>query len=237
MTKRKSKAKTKALTTFQEEILPVLSEQQQNLINGDIPPHAILIRPGRGGKTFKYIAYGYVVDTLNKTFGFDWDFKLLPVFNGSIYALNVEKGGDRPNISVYGELTIRVRDPKDYTRVIATIIKPGPGSQDWGKTIEFGDALKGAKSDGLKVAAHQIGIGLQLYWDDSAELQAYDERQEKLNAPPKTIAELWPRLKAINKSKSSLEAAQLLGCDVKELKDRFKADPAGVWEVLKGDLS
>ncbi len=242
MTKRKSKRNPPIDKTFQEIILPVLSPGQMSVLAGTIPKHAIKTRPGRGDKTFTYAPYGWYVDQLNKAFGFDWDYKLLPVFNGSIYALNVEqyervKKGKKEtvtirNISIYGELTIRVRHPKDFTSVIATITKPGPGSQNWEKTIEFGDALKGAKSDGLKVAAHEFGIGLELYWNDSAELQAYDERQERLNAPPKTIAELWPRLKAINKSKSSLEAAQLLGCDVKELKDRFNADPAGAWEVL-----
>ncbi|GAG20337.1 unnamed protein product, partial [marine sediment metagenome] len=53
---------------------------------------------------------------------------------------------------------------------------------NWESTIEFGDALKGAKSDALKVAAHELGLGLDLYWDDTAELAAWEDAQAQAEA-------------------------------------------------------
>jgi len=168
------------VAAYDKVSLPVINETQYATLYGGTPDYAIRTRPGRGGRTFRYVTHGYVTDRLNKAFGWNWSFQLLPVFNGNIFKLTetTEKGKTVRNLSVYGELTVRVLNPFAKGQFI-DIVKPGPGSQNWEESIEFGDALKGAKSDALKVAAHELGIGLDLYYDDGAELQRYDEEQQR----------------------------------------------------------
>ncbi len=166
---------------FKEIVSPVISQVQFEVLSGKTPSHAIKTRPGRGGKTFRYVPHGFVTDRLNKAFGWDWDHRLLPVFDGNVCKLSEteEKGKHVRNVSVYGELTVRIHNPKNL-EIVATIVKGGPGSQNWEETIEFGDALKGAKSDSLKVCASLLGIGLDLYYDDTAELQKFEDAQKVL---------------------------------------------------------
>ncbi|GAG33716.1 unnamed protein product, partial [marine sediment metagenome] len=134
-------------------ISPVLNEAQLNILLAQTPSYAIKKRPGRGGKAFRYVKYGYVVDQLNKAFGWDWDFKILPIDGDKRYLLTEseerfynktsQKAETKTirNIAVYGEITVRVRANKPPFPIMATITKPGFGSQNWESTIEFGDAL------------------------------------------------------------------------------------------------
>lgn len=167
----------------------VMAKAQLEVLTADTPDYAIKKRQGAKGKMLKYVTHGYVTDRLNKAFGFDWDFKLLPYFdNGSVYHLETVQTGVNVKtkeiiyaryISVYGELTVRIHNPKKMAEVIATVTKPGPGSAVWYPENEFGDALKAAKSDGLKVAAHELGIALDLYWDDNAEFEKFEQTQQE----------------------------------------------------------
>jgi hypothetical protein len=84
------------------------------------------------------------------------------------------------NLTVYGELTVRVRDGKG--NIVATITKGGPGSAIWHEENEYGDAVKSAKSDGLKVAAHELGIALDLYFDEDAAIDEYEKKQDDAQA-------------------------------------------------------
>jgi len=234
-------APTERALTVHDVLMPVFNEAQLALLTGRTPKHAIKSRPGRGGRTFSYVQHGYVTDVLNKAFGFGWSFRLLPVFSGNIYQLTVtdeEFGGKHKtmrNVAIYGELSVSIRNPKTM-EVIDTIVKPGPGSQNWEETVEFGDALKGAKSDGLKVAAHELGIALDLYYDDDAELQAFAERERKqteLNdlkrlMPPASIAQLLQRA-ASNWQITAPDICNTLACDIHML---MKMDPADAWQKL-----
>jgi len=176
-------------------LMPVMNEAQMRMLCGRTPAHVIRTRPGRGGKAFRYIPYGYAVDSLNKAFGFDWDFVILPVFNGNLFKQTDVEVKDRSgkvtyvnhNLTVYGELKVRIRNNKNV--VIATIVKQGIGSQDWNEANEFGDSLKGASSDALKRAAHELGVGLDLYFDEQVELNAFNEKKQKEEADKKREAE------------------------------------------------
>jgi hypothetical protein len=42
--------------------------------------------------------------------------------------------------------------------------------------MELGDSLKGARSDLIKTCATQLGIALDLYWNDQAEVEQYEKR-------------------------------------------------------------
>jgi len=197
-TKKSSKSKAVVLSereapierkmSMVDIISSVMAKAQLEVLTAKTPEHAIKTRPGAKGRALKYVPHGYVTDTLNRAFGFDWDYKLMPYFgNGNVYHLETIQTGIHPKtkepiimryVTVYGELTIRVHNPKKMSEIIATVTKPGPGSSVWYPENELGDAIKAAKSDGLKVAAHELGIALDLYWDDEAEQDKYNQIQE-----------------------------------------------------------
>ena len=197
----------------------VFSASQIEQLSASTPEHAKRHRPGGGGKSLTYVPHGYVTGKLNQVFGYDWDFILLPVFDGSIVKqvdiyTPLSKSASpvmreraleyqgrlcavTHNLSVYGQLTVRVRNTKGA--IVTTITKPGVGSSIWHEENEYGDAVKSAKSDALKVAAHEIGIALDLYWDEDAEFDKFEQQQEEaqealeLAAMPSTIVELITR--------------------------------------------
>src|SRR3990167_8259036 len=233
-------APTERALTVRDVLMPVFNDAQISILTGRTPKHAIKSRPGRGGKTFRYVPHGYGTDMLNKAFGFGWSYRLLPGFNGNIYQLrNTQEKRWRDvtvrNLAIYGELSVSIRNPKTL-EVIDIIVRPGPGSQNWEETVEFVDALKGAKSDGLKVAAHELGIALDLYYNDDAELQAFAERERKqteLNdlkrlMPPASIAQLLQRA-ASNWQITAPDICNTLACDIHML---MKMDPADAWQKL-----
>lgn len=206
--------------------LPVMNNAQLQILTGTTPAHAIRTREGPNGTVLRYVPHGYVTDTLNKAFGLDWDYRLLPVFpHGSIYELkeidvkNAKGQVVRTEryVAVYGELTVRVHDPKDLRAIIATITKPGPGSIVWRAGMEFGDAIKGAKSDGLKVAAHELGIALDLYYDDQAEYEAFEK--QKADRAAAAAAEVDKLVKQVPATLPVLisRASTELDIDVKQL--------------------
>ena len=220
--------------SFEAVISSVIRKEQWQILSGDVPEYAIKTRPGRGGMTFRYLAHGYVTMVLNRAFGMDWSFELLPVFNGNVFHLapvEPQRKLKVPNVAVTGKLTVHVRDPKDPTRVIAEIVKTASGSQNWEDSVEFGDVLKGAGSDALKKCASLLGVGSKLYWDDSVELQKFEDSQMLLSAQngkePGTLVELLTK----SQSQHGLDAAalcQVLGvASVAEIKDI-----AGSWQKV-----
>jgi hypothetical protein len=266
---REAPSESRSLMKVESILTPVMTPAQMQVILGKTPEYALKRRPGRGGKTFKYVTYGYVVSMLNRAFGFDWDFKLMPGDNGNIFKLTevTEELWDNKakkfvpkltrNISVYGELTVRIRTKTGA--VIATIVKPGVGSQNWEATVEYGDACKGAKSDALKVAAHELGIGLDLYWDDQAELSDWENEQKEAekaasmlvtangnqvappipesiqyfdpNRPPETSMELLVKAMTLFQL-DGMNLSIKLGCSLPELMSWDTAKIVKAWEKL-----
>lgn len=254
-------------------VMPIMNPAQMQIILGKTPAYAIKKRPGRGGKTFKYVTYGYVVSMLNKAFGFDWDFQIKPGMNGEYFKLSeiIEELWDNKekkfvprttrNISVYGELTVRIRNKNNV--IISTITKPGVGSQNWEATVEYGDACKGAKSDALKVAAHELGIGLDLYWDDQAELSDWENEQLEAQKAASALVAASSNVNVASEVQSSqfidnsvipetpmellvksmtvfhLDGVNLgikLGCSVPELMSWNKEKVTKAWEKLQKEV-
>ena len=262
---REAPNESRSLMKVESILTPVMTPAQMHVILGKTPEYALKRRPGRSGKTFKYVTYGYVVAMLNRAFGFDWDFKLIPGGNGDIFKLtevteelwNNKTKQFEPkltrNISVYGELTVRIRSTKGT--IMSTITKPGVGSQNWEATVEFGDACKGAKSDALKVAAHELGIGLDLYWDDQAEMSDWESQQTQAqeaagaliaanvqqvappvqfidpNKVPETPMELLVKAMTIFQL-DGMNLSIKLGCSMPELMSWDKAKVEKGWEKL-----
>lgn len=162
----------------------VVSEEQFNVLYARTPKYAIKSRPGGGGRAVKYVPHGYVEDRINKAFGGDWDFYIVPdAFGGQPYDLKtVQFDGAKKStqyITVLGELKVRVRNPKDLSKVITEVTKREFGSAVWNTEIEFGDALKSASSDAFKRCGLRLGIALDLYYDDDAELRKHEDKLKK----------------------------------------------------------
>lgn len=183
---------------------PSMSAAQLSMVTGQTPSWAVKVRQGKGGKAFKYVPHGYVTDTLNKAFGFNWDLIIDAIEDGKLFSLYEEKNSKGEvitrHISIAGHLIVRIRTKEG----VQEIVKSGFGSQTWNNTMEFGDALKGARSDLIKTCAYQLGIGLDLYYNEQAELEQYATKvvdrsesqrlaSELLTSEPTTVILLMSR--------------------------------------------
>ncbi len=162
---------------------PVISDAQFQILATATPAWALKTREGKGGGTWTYVPHGYVTAELNKAFGWDWDAQLIAIDGNKLFVerndMVAGKSGQREAryLTVCVRLTARVRDPNDVSIVLSTITKDGIGSQEWQKSMEFGDALKGARSDGIKTAATLLGIALDLYYSEEESQENYNESQ------------------------------------------------------------
>jgi len=167
------------LRDFSAIMASVINEAQFQILRGRTPRSVIKTRPGKGKKTFSYVPHGYVTAVLNKAFGFNWDWELLPQGNGDYYKyIPPVMGPDRYNEGeevqwqpgsyiITGKLTVRVVDPRDLSRVLATIVKVATGEKEHMRGITHGGHIKSASSDGFKKAASRLGVALDLYWQDA----------------------------------------------------------------------
>jgi len=137
-----------------------VQEAIANLIKGKTPPKAIKDRQGRGGGKVNYVETYYVVDQLNKVFGFKWDFEI------------VEHTVSDKCAIVKGKLTCHTPQ--------GDIVKNQFGECDRQKNVPAGDTLKGAASDCLKKCASLIGIAIDVYWGKEVEFFADDEDDKEI---------------------------------------------------------
>lgn len=237
-------------------ISPQLNDKQLALLMNRTPQWAIKRRQGPGGKMYSYVPHGYVTDMLNKAFGWDWDLIVDPMSDSKMYALEIEetpvlKAG-RPtgeilvtrHVAVAGHLTVRAHSKTGA--IIATITKSGFGSQKWLPTMEFGDALKGAKSDLLKVCAVQLGVALDLYWNEQVELQEFETKEEQRAEAQRQADEMAKNMSGapktpvifISRCMSELglsleDAATKLGIVSAQIMVMPEEELAKCWELLK----
>lgn len=119
------------------------------------PKEHIKIRPGRGGKQFKYVTTSYVQSVLNTVFGWGWSFEVK----------DQGLSPDKSSVWVLGKLTIL--NPKTQEPMI---IKEQFGSSDIkkdraGNELDYADDMKAAASDALKKSASLLGVCADLYAD------------------------------------------------------------------------
>ncbi len=127
-----------------------LNEAQRVFITQKTPDKYIRQRPGPGGMMLKYVEVGYVINTLNEAFGWDWDFRIL------------DQGIGKHQVWVRGELTVRLKEH--------AIIKGQYGGSDIKfnrnkEPISIADDLKAAASDCLKKSASMLGVAGDIYWN------------------------------------------------------------------------
>ncbi len=244
--------------TVNDFLMPLFNDAQMRLLVNKTPEYAKMKRVGGNGMILTYVKHGYVTDQLNKAFGFDWDLVLEPIDKGQMYALQIEEiqridgKTNKPlpskivrHVAVCGHLVVRVHDKNGNVK--GEIRKSGFGSQLWLPTMEFGDALKAAKSDLLKVCAAQVGVALDLYWNDMDEVSKYESEQERKRqeAEEQAIIEASftddnyvpdTGIKAIIQANKSFgfdgnKLAEITGKkDVKEFTASYKVED---WELIK----
>lgn len=153
--------------------LPLLiSEAQRDFLLQRTPAKEVKQRKGRGGRTFDYIEIGYVIEQLNKVFGFDWDFEV-------VHRDYIEMAGE---VVVEGKLTVRA----DGHSVIKTQfggaeVKHFASGPQKGKPLSIADDFKAAASDALKKCASLLGVGLDVYRGNGGKAEPGDRgpRAEK----------------------------------------------------------
>lgn len=211
---------------FSEVLQGVINEAQFRVLCGKTPDYAIKTRDDNG---FRYVPHGYVRDQLNKIAGFDWDFEIQSAFNGMPYTIAEQtvNGKLAQYLTVLGKLTLRLRDPKKPSEVLTTIVKTDFGSQAWRAKMELGDALKAAASDSLKRCGLALGIALDLYYNDDAALQKFEdakqqqaqEAQQATDRAPQTLVELISKAQSKYGYDAQQLAAKLEVANIIEVKD------------------
>lgn len=170
----------------------------RKIIEEPIPPELIKKREATKGTYLSYVSGSYVIDQLNRAFGYSWTWNIDKFWiqesidarvriwqNGS--ATNEYKTEKQsPVAHVMGTLTVMLVD-EDGTRL--NISKTATGSKSIiGKQSEQESIFKSAGTDALKKAASLFGIGAPLYRSEEEQqhfntkiVQSYwtDEEKEK----------------------------------------------------------
>lgn len=205
------------IRNFSEIVSSVMNEAQFTILSGRTPKEMIKRRPGKGGKTFSYVPHGYVTAQLNRAFGFDWSFDIMPNGNGDFFQIlesavtesNGKKVTTPKSVIVLGKLTVNIHDPRDLSKIIATINKTSTGEKEFVPGMTWGGLIKSAESDALKKAASRLGIALDLYWQDTDE-----DYGNGTTAQPESLP-LAPDL--IEKAKSMIASGRSAKDTAKEL--------------------
>lgn len=161
---------------------PYLPQDKRALIQMPTPQEFIKERPGKGGKTFRYIEGGFVIARLNQIFSpIGWDFEV------------VDTRIEPREVLVRGRLSV-----KDF-KTGFTIGKTRTGTKERNADIPLGDTVKAAETDSLKKCASHFGIGLDVYW------QQLDEEKGK-GKSPKVTGEKIAKSQLMKLSKNKIEA-------------------------------
>lgn len=172
----------------------MLPKRIKDKITRAIPPGLIKERDGGGGTMLSYISGSTVIDILNDTFDYEWDWIVdkewqqdsQPKFNSYSKVPESEKvyyKGKKgsweeqpPVIQVKGHLIVRFTDDNGKER---SITKTGIGSKVLiGGASEQESAFKAAGTDALKKAASLLGIGAQLYRNEEEAMYFYELNHE-----------------------------------------------------------
>lgn len=140
-----------------------LTKKQLQYIIGKTPKSFVKTRPGKGGKTWKYIDVSYIIVRLNFMFGWDWNFEIL------------DEKILEDVVIVKGKLSCKTKT--------GYIIKMQYGRKEIArqkknnKPLDIGNDLKAAASDSLKKCASMIGIASDIYGNDSIEYKLIDDTE------------------------------------------------------------
>lgn len=149
-------------------------EQIEQELDQKIPRDVVSLRDGGGGRKLSYLEGHYVIDRLNKVFGhLNWAKEILDVKE----VINTTSKGTFPAYLVKVRLSVFFTDSNQIPRAV---IKEGYGyGADKSGQNAHELAIKEAVTDGLKVAAKDLGM--------SMGLALYDKTQENVEDEPVAI--------------------------------------------------
>jgi len=202
----------RALTIYDALDKEAVKEAITNLLRGKTPIKYIKERDARGGGKVKYVETYYVVDQLNKLFGFRWNFEVLD-----------EKSNDI-EVIVKGRLTAYGGDEH-------SIVKEQFGQVDRLKGVPLGDQKKAATSDCLKKCASLFGIALDIYWGKELEYFSTEAAEEDIDYTSSEAARAFGKFLS-GKHIAVSRALQILGVkSLAEIQDYKIA-----YETIKKEL-
>lgn len=150
-----------------------------------IPKDKIMRRPAKGGGTWDYIKTGYVIDVLNRVFGYLWSFEVLTSLE------EAAKMAGSGTVVVKGRLTVNTSNgtqlvKEQFGRCEVKFKSAWDENQKkkipTKEFLDFGNDVKGAASDALKKCASEFGLFRDIYHkDDFEELSviSLDEKQNR----------------------------------------------------------
>jgi hypothetical protein len=153
----------------------VVNEARMRLITGTVDPKYVKERPGRGGKKWPYIPWGYFTAQLNEALGVcNWEFNLLPFEDGSYFMVAEPvkfTDGRGRNLStetevlVHGQLTVYIRD--EGQNITGQGVRTAFGGKEFVKGMNLFAIIESARQRAFKKCCAQFGMALrELYWDD-----------------------------------------------------------------------
>lgn len=146
-------------------------------------------RLGAGGQELSYLEHGYVTRALNEVFGLNWGYQVvvepkvrtLPPLRKTVNGREVLTEQEEVIIWLRFLPSANNQQPRDSFGS-AIYYPKNPNAS-------YGDALKAAMSDALKVAVYRYGdaLGLFLYEKSEREAVEADLKREQSMAKPATI--------------------------------------------------
>ncbi len=158
-------------------------EQLEQELDAKIPRAVVSERDGGNGRRLSYLEGHYVIDRLNKVFGhLNWGKEILDVKE----VVNKTTRGEFPAYLVRVKLTVQV-PLNDGSGLFKFIVKEGYGyGSDKSPQNAHELAIKEAVTDGLKVAAKDLGMSLGLALYDRTQENVQDEPEKEVNNDVKT---------------------------------------------------
>lgn len=149
-----------------------LTADQLALFYQRTPADKLMERPAKGGGVWNYVKTGYVVETLNRIFGYMWSFEVTTSIDE---AMRVAASG---TCVVKGRLTVHVGDKTLVKEQFGRCeVKYRKGTKEF---LDFGNDLKGAGSDALKKCASEFGLFRDVYHkDDFEELDIISDEEKQ----------------------------------------------------------
>lgn len=187
------------------DVVPMISENDLLMTNSPLessqiqlfyqktPADKILQRPGKGGQTWSYVKTGYVIETLNRIFGYLWSFEVLSSLDE---VATLAPSGD---CIVKGRLTVHAGQ---YTLIKEQFgrcdVKFKKGTKEF---LDLGNDMKGAASDALKKCASELGLFRDVYYNDDfleAKIVSEEQKKEIENSKIERAKELMRKAKTMD---------------------------------------
>ena len=125
----------------------MFSKEQLKALNSPLPPEAVSTRT-QAGASLAYVEGQYVIDALNKIFGFGgWDHRIVEVSCIAEEKVQTKRGRDAWEVAYRATVKLTVRGPGGGVCVHEDV--GGAGSRLPSKGDAHENALKGAATDAL----------------------------------------------------------------------------------------